>query len=225
MDVLKYKSEMKYALILLLILSCSLNKPKPFKPFIPAGYEPLIRQGMDSYIGTVQKDQISFSYDYGMYSEIGPLSKIDFKNFVTNEYGMKSLKSSCDIGKFDDNKIRKAIKVDSLFQSTSNLENSKTKVIIRLSLEDVICDYETSSFRSKDVEEFYHYQFIEKEDKGVISKIFYPKVDSLNYAGIYLMRRNDMNRLSYSTRNYSKKYHDEILEILLEVEKSYKRNR
>ncbi len=220
---------MQYSFLLILFLSCSTTKYDPhhssykqksYAPYIPSGYELVVNRGIDSYVGEVKNDQITFDFDYGMYSDSGPTSMLSLKNMITSEFALKSLKPSCGVDSLRDKKVRKGLQIDSVYYSSSDPKSSVKKVIVELTIEDVLCEFETKSLQYM-VEDIYQNNFIEREKKGFALKIFYPKSDSLNYAGIYITKKNDMNALSYFTKNYSKQDHDEILDILLEVGENY----
>ncbi len=61
------------------------------------------------------------------------------------------------------------------------------------------------------------YEQIEQDHKNYSSKIYWPKSDTLNYAGALMTRSDDMIHLSVYTRDYSADNASEIIRTLKEL--------
>lgn len=57
---------------------------KTFELQTPIGYELKEGQGYDSYVGKVTNEKITFSFDYGWYSDSGPTSNYQY-NFIVEK--------------------------------------------------------------------------------------------------------------------------------------------
>ncbi len=77
--------------ILFLLLTCGVSSKNQFGPWktievgryifdFPAGFELKKGKGIDSYVGKIQDDSISFSFDYGYYSNDFELLSEEYQN-------------------------------------------------------------------------------------------------------------------------------------------------
>lgn len=77
--------------ILFLLFTCGVSSKNPFGPWktievgryifdFPPGFELIKEKGIDSYVGKIQDDSISFSFDYGYYSNDFELLSEEYQN-------------------------------------------------------------------------------------------------------------------------------------------------
>jgi hypothetical protein len=134
-------------------------------------YEPA--QGIDSYVGYIKNDSITFSFDFGWYTNDGIPSESELKyHLVRNRQGGLNL---CDLGNISDQKILNNLEIVQVSSKDSLYAIPTIDVIYH----DTYCLIDRVLWGS-DLKYHEEYIFEELDTLGFHTKIYYPKAGTVH---------------------------------------------
>ena len=93
-----------------------------YEPFDTLGFSHQPARGIDSYVGRIKNDSISFSFDFGWYNNDGVPSERELKYAVINKMHRPNRKDECGLSHISKQKLLEdmqivQVKADTLFSA------------------------------------------------------------------------------------------------------------
>ena len=195
---------------------------KHFELETPKNYKFNPHQGIDSFVGEISKKKTKFSFDYGWYSNAGPLTPKEYLEKNIFRFHFQDLLDTMKISN-DSKNIKSEIREHLIINNIN--QNQDNKYLAELKFKGVHINF---TFMPTDLgmeEKFYSYEFLIEESEHYYKKIYYPKdFEKTTKAGVYIenlkfKKKNKFNttKLAFYTSNINSKNKEEILKILKTV--------
>lgn len=192
---------------------------KNFELETPKEYQFQPHQGIDSFVGEISNGQVTFFFDYGWYSNKGPMTAKDlFEKYATRSF-------------FDflDDSIKNEIKVENIRRDMwkdlfikNVIQKDSGQYVAEIQYKDRVISHPFDLFDQELEDNKKRYEFETFQDSLFYKKIYFPKnTENHNEAGAYLedligKQKNSFqfNKLSFYTSNVNHTNQQEIIQIL-----------
>lgn len=195
----------------------------PFEVTAPSNFKLVKQQGIDSYVGKVTNGKIEFSFDYGWYSNRGPLTYYDYADKYLFKMHKEEIVSTCGLSDSTYQTIRaNPVILDAKRNSKFPSESDK-EISITIGVGSGTCTIYTFDMIG-DISQNYQTHIIsENIDNDTRRKQYYSKLNHKR-AGVFIENLEEKrdkkyghNKLSFSTNDFNEKNSKLIIEILKSV--------
>lgn len=179
----------------------------------PKGYEFEEQKGIDSFVGKISNSEVTFSFDYGWYSDNTPLTLKEV--FTNNLYKFEE-----EILRQSGHKYRRRNSTHEVLNINSIKKLDTEKYLASFDLQGTKMEIVFSPSELGQGKEFDKFEFIISDSHEFYQKIYFPKSISQNSrVGIYTQelkhnKSDSPNKLAFSTTDTTIENFEEILEIL-----------
>ncbi len=196
----------------------------PYQVTTPSNFKLVQEKGIDSYVGKITNGKIEFRFDYGWYSNRGPLTYYDYADKYLFKLHKDEIVATCNLNDslyqvIRANPIILEAKKNSKFPKESDKEISTT-----ISLGTGTCTIHTFNMIGDISENYDNYTIIESTNLDLRRKQYQSKKGKGKKAGVYIENLEEKrdgkyghNKLSFTTSNFKESNHELISEILKTV--------
>ena len=203
----------------------------------PKTYKYHSRQGIDSFVGEIKNKNVTFFFDFGIYSPIGPRDKIEYLEKYKDRLELMSMTHFFNIidlttyqdknGSFNPSTVLSKIKNLKLKEYSDSIElsiNYPSQPEFYYEFEYLDKEYRLPlEFEDDALEEIENYSIKKDTINGIARRFFLSKnFNNKSHSGIYLVDLHSFNKswndfvskLIFHTGDLNKTNESEIMEIL-----------
>lgn len=196
----------------------------PFSVNTPSNFKLVTEKGIDSYVGKISNGKIEFSFDYGWYSNRGPLTYYDYADKYLFKLYADEILTTCNLTDSLYQKIRANPIILDAKRNPKFPNESDKEILTTISLGVGTCTIPVLDVTGVISQNYKTHIITETINNIQRRKQFYPNTNKYKSAGVYIEnleeKRDDKygyNKLSFSTNNFNEKNSKMILEILESV--------
>ena len=231
-------NELKNILILILLatlfIGCNNKAIQPLQnividagPFIvttPSDFKLVKESGIDSYVGKITNGKVEFGFDYGWYSNRGPLTYYDYADKYLFKLHKDEIVSTCKIS----DSIYQIVKSNPIIldakRNPNFPEETDKEISITISVGTGTCTIYTFNLINDISQNYETYEISETINNDIRRKEYSTKSGKDKKAGVYIEnlaeKRDEKyghNKLSFTTNDFKENNSNLILEILKSV--------
>jgi len=196
----------------------------PFQVTTPSDFKLIKEQGIDSFVGKITNGKIEFRFDYGWYSNRGPLTYYDYADKYLFKLHGDEIISTCQLTDSIYQTLRANPIILEAKRNTKFPDESDKEISTTLSVGTGTCTIYTFDFIGDISQNFENYAIAEFINFDVRRKQYHSKPGKDKIAGVYienLQEKRDNkyghNKLSFSTNDLKESNSKLISEILKSV--------
>lgn len=179
---------------------------KTWIPELPNGYRLIPKRGIDSYVGEITNDTLTFMFDYGLYGGSGPANLEWIKSIILND-DKKCLQI------INKSKLKLDIEDFKKIFSVQEITLDSSDIWIDIQIQNEVYRFDDMGIYERDLIEAATLENITTEHRRYKSRITYPKNSNYNNASLIINEKNSNNNLNLYTRDYQPSRHGEIMLI------------
>ncbi len=195
-----------------------------FQVTVPSNFKLIKRKGLDSSVGSISNGKIEFRFDFGWYSNRGPLTYYDYVDKSLFNFHEAEVISTCQLSDSTSAKIKKNLIILDARRNPKYPSSSEKEISTTIAVRTGNCTIFLANREEKISQTYEMYEIQEVVNLDFRRKQFYPKRRNSKKAGVFIENLKEKreaehghSKLNFSTNDYREKNAELIIKILKSV--------